>query len=203
MNRILLIKRIYDREMRYKINFILIILIALSLALSSCTIKSEKNKIALQMQKLEKERSDSIKKVEAEKQQRSFNDSVSSMLLKKYPNPYYSDSIVGSLTFYFQKKLEETANLLYIDHATLTDIKRDKDHFVATITGICYYPKTTGRFIIKPDLFEKIRNELNPHDKYARCCLIVKVTDICVILDSSDLKSYLLNGEIIELCLLK
>lgn len=184
-------------------NFILIISIAISFALSSCTTKSEKNKmIALQMQKLEKGKADSIRKVEIGKQ-RSFNDSVSTKLLKRYPNAYYSDSIEGSLTFFFQKKLEETANLLYINQATLTDIEKDKDYFVATITGICYSPTTTGKFIIKPDLFEKISIELNPRDEFASCCLIAKVTDISVILDSSSLKSYLLYGDVIEFCLLK
>src|ERR1035437_2429086 len=118
---------------------------------------------------------DEIKEIE-ESKIKNTNDSLSKLLLGRYPFAYNLDSLKHSFTYIFQEALEKSLNVLYIRESYLSDIEKINDQKILSIYN--YYPKTLGKLSISPQLYDRLLEEIEPSVYTQRCSIVLRVNEL-------------------------
>ena len=159
---------------------------------------------------------DEIKEIK-ETKIKNTNDSLSKLLLLRYPSAYNLDSLKFSFTYIFQEALEKSSNVLYIRESYLRDIENIDDQKFLSIYN--YFPKTLGKLRISPELYDRLLKEIKPSGFYRRSGIVLKVSELFPVhadVTCTDLGDevhlginltidpfYYLKGELIDFYILK
>jgi hypothetical protein len=175
----------------------LLIILNLIFTFESCTSKSEES----YQKKVIKEKAESEKQAELEKKQSNINDSLKSLLFNRYSTVTNLDSIgYYSYTYIYQNLLKKSNQMLFMREAFIVDIEKINENYLISIN--CFYRNIFGKFVINSQLSSRLNNELEETKKIAKCCVVVKVTELTSNkMDLPDEKSgpfYLLKGELID-----
>lgn len=144
------------------------------------------------------------------------NDSLSKLLIGRYPNAYDLDSLNFSFTYIFQEALEKSSNVLYIRESLLRDIEKINDQKILSVYK--YFPKTLGKLSISPQLYDRLLKEIEPFGFYRKISVVLKVSELSPIhadVSSTDEEEvrlginlttepfYYIKGELIDFYLVK
>lgn len=155
----------------------ILILLALLLSFASCNLRENTiKKKETKLEQTEPEQQKVIKKENSDKQ-KALNISLVKTLLERYPSALLTDSVQDSYTYYFQKLLGKSSDLLLFSEAFIKDIEgTNRGYYLITIYS--FFPKIIGQFKIHEPLLSRLLKELKPEDNYESGCFVVNVRDL-------------------------